>query len=148
MCAMPAAISVAPSGEAARQPTPANPRKGVLLAEDDDFVAGLLERILTRAGWNVVRAEDGAQAMEVFAANVATIAFAVLDCQLPDLEGATLCSELRRRMPRLPVILVSGRNEVSLAEKLSAEGATVFMPKPFMPVDVERHVRTVLSVVT
>lgn len=112
----------------------------VLLVEDDDIVARLIVHILARVRRRVVRARDGAECLRLFAAHAPEIGLAILDCRLPDTEGARLCEELRRRAPGLPVLLTSGRDHAREAEAAEMGGATAFLAKPFRPVDVEGKV--------
>lgn len=126
-------------------PAVAAPRRDVvLLVEDDDAIAGLLECVLTRLHWRVLRAESGAECQQRLAAHRAEIGLAFLDCSLPDTHGGMLCSRLRAAVPGLPVLLTSGRAQPGVLELVAADGPAAFLPKPFMPADVVRHIQALV----
>jgi DNA-binding response OmpR family regulator len=120
-------------------------RDAVLLAEDDDLVAPLIAHVLERCHWRVLRATDGADAERIVAAHGAEIALALVDGRLPDMDGAVLCDRLRIALPGLPVLIVSGRECSSLAQALAAGGPAAYLAKPFMPLDVMRHVQNLMA---
>jgi two-component system, cell cycle sensor histidine kinase and response regulator CckA len=118
----------------------------VLLIEDDDFVATVVERILLRFVPRVLRASNGAEAARFFAENEGKISLVMLDCCLPDVSGVSLCRVFRRLAPTLPVILMSGW-ENQEARELAEHGPTVFLPKPFLPAQIEEHVTALLGAI-
>ncbi len=117
----------------------------ILLVEDEDSLAELLTCLLRRINVRVLRAADGAEARKLFDDNRTGITLAFVDCHLPDVEGGELCQELRQAKPCLPLLLTSGRDQRALATKLAAGGPCDFLPKPYMPADVMRRVRSMLG---
>lgn len=126
-------------------PLPPPGRDIVLVVEDDDTVARLMTHILTRVPRRVLRARDGAECARLFREHAAAIALVIMDCRLPDTDGASLCNELRRMSPGLPVLLTSGRDQ-SRAPALN-HGATAFLAKPFLPAQVEHKVSALLAAI-
>lgn len=118
----------------------------VLIVEDNDTVAGLLTHILARVRRRVVRARSGAECLALFAEHRRELGLVILDCKLPDMEGVSLCRELRKENAALPVLLTSGR-DYSRDGVLDTAGATAFLPKPFRPADVELKVTTLLGAI-
>jgi DNA-binding response OmpR family regulator len=116
----------------------------VLLIEDDDLVADIVERLLSRSGKRVLRARDGAEGAQLFAEYRPEIALVMLDCGLPDIDGAALCRVLRQHAPTMPVILTSGWDNQN-ARALVDQGPTVFLPKPFFPSQVEELIAALLG---
>ena len=82
--------------------------KTVLLAEDDDSMRRLLEVILKKAGFEIISAEDGLQAMKLAFEN--QIDAVVADAIMPGLTGYDLCRMLKKREDKknIPVIILSG----------------------------------------
>ena len=82
--------------------------KKILLAEDDDSMRRLLEVILKKAGFEVISAEDGLQAMKLAFEN--SIDAVVADAIMPGLTGYDLCRMLKKREDKknVPVIILSG----------------------------------------
>ena len=124
-----------------------NPADLVLLIDDDEFIADIVERILSRSGKRVLRARNGSEGAQFFAAYQAEISLVMLDCGLPDINGVTLCRLFRQKAPLLPVILTSGF-EVEAAQRLAEDGPTAFLPKPFFASQVEDLVASLLGATT
>jgi len=116
----------------------------VLVIEDDVCVADVVAHLLTRNGNRVLRARDGAEGAQCFAANERDVALVIVDCGLPDIDGVALARVLRRIAPNLPIILTSGW-ETAAARTMAGEGPTHFMQKPFLPADVTQAVNTLLA---
>ena len=125
------------------EPKP-SPRDTILLVEDDDALAHLFILLLQRGGFAVRHARSGAECRRLFSAHQASIAVLIMDCGLPDAHGGSLSHELRTVVPGLPILLTSGRRQGALLALLAADGPTGFLPKPFMPSDVNRQVRALL----
>ena len=117
----------------------------VLLVEDEDPLAELLTTLLGRLKVRVIRAADGAQAMQLFQQHRAEITLAFVDCHLPDRGGAEVCNDLRAASPGLPLLLTSGRDQRALEAHFAASGPCQFLPKPYMPADVIRRVSSLLA---
>lgn len=102
-------------------------KKVILLAEDDDSMRRLLEVILSKAGYEVVAAEDGLEAMKLAFEN--DIAAVVADAIMPGLTGYDLCRMLKNKADKkdVPVIILSG---LSTGETETAKcTADVFLTK-------------------
>jgi len=115
------------------QPAPCATRATVLLAEDDRSIRRYLEVILQRAGFSVIAAADGLEAMK--AALSSPVDAVVTDAIMPHLNGYELCRFLRRhpKLARLPVLLLSGV-ERPAADTLDADGrADAYLSKPVRP---------------
>lgn len=116
-----------------------------MLVEDEDSLAELLFHVLGRMKLQVLRASDGAQALQLFVDHRETIALAFVDCHLPDVCGGDLCATLRALAPGLPLLITSGRDQRALESSLASGGPTGFLPKPYMPADVIRRVNGLLA---
>ncbi|MDB5375405.1 MAG: two-component response regulator [Belnapia sp.] len=83
------------------------PRLRVLMAEDENLAAEVLEECLLDAGFDVLPACDGKAAMELFCAGAG---FDVLltDLRMPRLDGRELIARLRAQRPDLPVVVMTG----------------------------------------
>jgi len=107
-------------------------RGTILLVEDDRSIRRYLEVILQRAGYCVVVAADGLEAMK--AALTSTIDAVVTDAIMPHLSGYELCRFLRHhpKLSSLPVILLSGFERADAAEDLN-DRPDVYLAKPVRP---------------
>jgi two-component system response regulator RegX3 len=100
----------------------------VLIVEDEDAIAEPLAEGLVREGYAVERAATGAQALA--AGGNAEVDVVLLDLRLPDMDGYTVCRELRARSD-VPIIIVSARGE-EVDRIVGLElGADDFLVKPF-----------------
>lgn len=107
------------------------PQETILVAEDEPAVRELTVRILKGAGYTVLTAESGAQAVDLVEANPGEIHLLLTDVVMPGLNGRELAASLRVKCPELKVVFMSGYSEDALSsyEKLT-EGID-FVSKPF-----------------
>jgi CheY-like chemotaxis protein len=109
----------------------ATPGEGrcVLLAEDDAALRRYLEVVLQRAGYEVVPAGDGLEAMK-FLLN-GTVDVVITDAVMPNLSGYELCRFVRgsQQLSHLPIILLSGLDP----KNGESEQANAFLSKPITP---------------
>jgi CheY-like chemotaxis protein len=119
------------SNATARPPSPA--RAAVLLAEDDRSLRRYLEVVLRRAGYDVVAAADGLEAMK--AALSGTFDAVVTDAVMPHLSGQELCRFLRShpKLGRLPLVLLSGADDKAASLQETSTRADAFLSKPVRP---------------
>ena len=103
----------------------------VVVVDDEPSVRRLAATILTRAGYRVVSADDGVEALQVIDTHSAEVSVVLLDMLMPRLNGEETLRELRRRYPDLPVLLNSGYSEEVAAEQLLREPLVGFVQKPY-----------------
>ncbi len=104
----------------------------ILLIEDDEDARRLIAQILIRAGYAVVEASGGFQAMELY--KQSTVDLVITDLIMPEKEGIELIMELRRFDPEVKVIAISGGGYVDGSTYLKiakAVGANGILAKPF-----------------
>ncbi len=110
----------------------------VLVVEDDRAVRLVVDRALRRAGFGVVAAADGGDALA--ALEDAAIDVLVSDVVMPGIDGVELLDRVRARRPHLPVVLMSGYAEPPQRRALDGAGA-IFLAKPFTADDLIGAVR-------
>ena len=111
---------------------PRSMRGTILLVEDDRSIRRYLEVILSRAGYKVLTAADGLEAMKTALAS--RIDAVVTDAVMPHLNGYELCRFLRRhpKLSCLPVILLSGLDRADAAPDADSR-ADIYLAKPVRP---------------
>ena len=116
------------------------PRATVLLAEDDRSLRRYLEVLLRRAGYEVLAAADGLEAMKTLLS--AEVDAVVTDALMPHLSGPELCRFLRGhpKLSSLPVVLLSG---VDAAGQETA--ADVYLSKPVRADELTRSLARLLA---
>jgi CheY-like chemotaxis protein len=131
----------------AREPTTrdADATALVLLVDDEPSLRSVVRRVLERAGYRVLTAQDGQDALEQYAAFADEIALVVTDIAMPRMGGADLAERLHAQRPSLPVLFMSGRVD---DERLrSGEGyvAAGLLQKPFTPADLIQRVEALVG---
>jgi DNA-binding response OmpR family regulator len=120
-------------------------RPVVLVADDDDDIRDLVAFRLDRAGYEVLRASDGQEALDLAREHRPDLA--VLDVMMPKLTGYDVTRELRAdaNTARIPVILLTARvQEADVARGFDA-GADDYVKKPFSPQELKARVQAVLG---
>lgn len=102
---------------------------GILLVEDDEAISAPLARGLTREGYDVTVARDGALGLQ--AGMSPDVSLVILDVGLPHLGGLEVCRRLRAGRPRLQILILTALvEEVNAVDGLDA-GADDYIAKPF-----------------
>jgi signal transduction histidine kinase len=109
------------------------PSGTVLLAEDEPTVRLLMKRVLQRAGFLVLVASTGEEALELSREFAGYIDLLVTDVIMPGMGGGELSRRLRRERPGLRVLHVSGYTAGALRQNEALEDGAAFLQKPFSP---------------
>ena len=124
-------------GQARRaRPTPTasptiNSEHTILLVEDERGVRELAARVLLRAGYRVLVAADGVEALAIWEDNPAQIDVVVTDIMMPRLGGSELVTRLRGERADVPVLFMSGFVRNAALGDAPADRRTRFLQKPF-----------------
>jgi len=122
-------------GESVERRSMADPERelgAVLIADDEETVRRLCRIVLESAGFEVIEAADGREAIECFEREKHRIRLAILDIMMPEKDGAQVLREMREQAARFPVLLTSGYAEKEIDRALHDKGPTRFLPKPFV----------------
>lgn len=117
----------------------------VLLAEDEDSVRAAVRDGLTRLGYRVIDAADGATALERAAAQTGKIDLLVTDVVMPGLSARELAERLLVSHPGLKIIYMSGYSDAAIGDPDASSRGAVFLRKPFSAEALARRVREVLG---
>jgi len=117
----------------------------ILVAEDDESLTSFLQPMLKRAGFQVVIARDGEQALALAAAEEPDLV--VLDVRMPRLDGWEVCRELRKRERYIPVIMLTALGETAEKVKGLSIGADHYFTKPFDPHELIAQIEATLRTV-
>ena len=107
----------------------------ILIAEDDPVQRKMLTMLLTRRlGYTVIATDTGAEAVaRVQSSNVGEISAVLLDIDMPVMDGFEALKTIRKHRPDLPVLMLTGSDDTSVAVKAIKEGASDFIVKPADP---------------
>jgi two-component system cell cycle sensor histidine kinase/response regulator CckA len=103
----------------------------ILLVEDEEVLRGLNARGLTSRGYTVLQAANGAEAIEAFDRHPGQIDLVVSDVVMPEMDGPTLLTKLRRRNANVKIVFVSGYAEEAFEKHLPEGEKYSFLAKPF-----------------
>ena len=103
----------------------------ILIAEDDSRMRKLIKDFLVRAGYYVVEAGDGAEALSIFKES-SDISLVILDVMMPNLNGIDVCQEIRT-ISSVPIIMLTAKDSESDELDSFDSGADEFISKPFSP---------------
>jgi len=113
----------------------------ILLADDEETIRSLGRRMLQRAGFEVVVAADGREAIDKFTREKDSIDLVILDLTMPHADGEACYREMRRQQPGVMVILSSGYNEQDIVNRFAGKGLAGFVQKPYTTDDLLAKVR-------
>ncbi len=115
--------------------------KRILIVDDEPRYLRLLEANLRTEGYEVVTAQDGIQALEVFSAQ--PVDLALLDVMMPRLDGFATCQRIRE-FSNVPIIILTAKGEEQDRVRGLDLGADDYMVKPFSATELLARVRAVL----
>ncbi len=117
----------------------------ILLADDEDSIRSMGRRLLERAGFEVVVAADGREAIDLFVSRRAEVRLVVLDMTMPHLDGEACYRELRRVDPTIKVIMTSGYSEQEVTNRFVGKGLAGFVQKPYKASELLSAIRNALA---
>ena len=132
------------SGEGGAAQTPTG-TETVLLVEDEPAVRSLCSLVLRSAGYTVLEAENGQQALDIAQAEKGNIHLLLTDVVMPGMSGRTLSEELLSRRPGVRVLFISGYTDDSIVHHGVLNPGSTLLQKPFTPHALLCQVREVLQ---
>ena len=112
----------------------------ILLAEDESSLRQMLGHVLQAAGYHLMIAEDGRQAVQLAREHAGRIDLLLSDIEMPGLTGPDLAQELLRTRPTLKVMLMSG----CMSALGVSEREWRFLQKPFAPAKLLKEIQIAL----
>jgi signal transduction histidine kinase/ActR/RegA family two-component response regulator len=117
----------------------------ILLVEDEDVVRGLARKILEHAGYQVVEASRGEEALRLYRQSVDPIDLLLTDVVMPETSGKEVADRLHEMQPDLRVLFMSGYTDEAIVHHGVLDSHLEFIQKPFTPAALARKVREVLD---
>lgn len=116
--------------------------KTALVVDDTPANRDFLERLLTQAGFDVLGAANGASAL-AHVERLHELPLAVVDMQLPDINGLHLTYKLRRMFPQTYIVVATMHDEPSLMDSVFQKGGNVYIVKPHGFMDLYRRLTAI-----
>jgi two-component system, cell cycle sensor histidine kinase and response regulator CckA len=118
-------------------------RTVIVVVDDEVVVRNLVATLLVRAGYAVLSAADGAEALELIRKYPDRISMVVTDLTMPGMSGMELCRHLGREQPHIRTLIMSGH----APDEIRSTGASLpFVRKPFALDQFKEKVQQVLAV--
>lgn len=114
----------------------------LLVIEDDEVIADSLGQALTKDGYSVDVARDGETGLKY--ANAHQYGLILLDLMLPGRDGFSVCEALRMKKNRVPILMLTARDQLDDKVRGLDSGADDYLPKPFAYPELAARIRALL----
>ena len=136
-------------GQASRLPTPdLNGAGTVLVVDDDEMVRNVTGRMLALAGYEVLMAEGGQEAIELFSTKQSVIDLVILDVVMPKMHGSEVSIKLREIDPSVRVLFVTGYDRELISSDFIKQTDTHCLQKPFKQQELIQMVNALIDTPT
>jgi DNA-binding NtrC family response regulator len=115
----------------------------ILIVDDEENLLLLLERILSKQGYQVVTAQNGRDALAL--AEKRVFRLAILDIKMFPLDGMGLLNEIKSRSPSTEVIMITAYPTVDTRTECLKKGASTYLTKPVDIQELKSTVKSLLS---
>ncbi len=121
-------------------------RRRILVADDDELTLRMVSAIVETEGYQAVSVSDGRQALRLLQQD-ATFSAAIFDMMMPHLQGLDLILYMKadKRLQLMPVGMITAEQDPKVWVESVSAGASVFLPKPFTPPQVQMMLRMLTS---
>jgi two-component system, cell cycle sensor histidine kinase and response regulator CckA len=134
-----------------KEPEPRRVARGtgqkILVVDDEEIVRTIAVTALKNAGFSVLVATNGAEALAILTAN-SEVALVILDLTMPVMTGERAIPLIKLSRPNIPIILSSGYSEAELSRRFSSAGISAFLQKPYTASAILAKVTQILEVLT
>lgn len=137
---------IAPPQKVEAETTAPRGSETILLVEDEDVVRGLARQILEQAGYRVLDASGGEEAIRLCKERMEPIDLLLTDVVMPETSGKEIAQRLTQLRPATRVLFMSGYTDEAIVHHGVLDSDVEFIQKPFTPVALARKVREVLDI--
>jgi len=119
--------------------------KLILVADDEFFVRETIKNALEERGYDVITAEDGTEALAVYAARINEIDLVVTNLEMPFMDGPSLCRALKKLKPSVKILVSSGYKQPEKIKAVRDAGVEHFLQKPYTAKHLSEYVHQILN---
>jgi two-component system chemotaxis response regulator CheY len=104
----------------------------ILVVDDEAHIRTTVKMVLTKAGYEVVEAEDGEKGIQMIKCddNPLMVDMILCDMQMPNIDGAAAIAHFLSEFPSVPVVVMTGHPDIHTATKLMKQGVMDYLVKP------------------
>lgn len=104
----------------------------ILVVDDEAHIRTTIKMVLTKAGYDVVEAEDGEKGIHAITSddNPLMVDMILCDMRMPKIDGVGAIAHFRAQFPSVPVVVMTGHPDVQAAAKLMKQGVADYLVKP------------------
>jgi PAS domain S-box-containing protein len=117
----------------------------ILVVDDEDFVRELAVEVLGGAGYKVLVAANGEEALQIYQEHSSSIDLVLLDMIMPKMNGRETFAKLREVNPRVKVVLSTGYTQNGTVREILDHGALGFLQKPYRSHELLKKIRAALD---
>lgn len=117
----------------------------VLVADDEMFVRETIKKTLQDRGYIVITAQDGTEALALYASRHHEIALVVTNVEMPYMDGPALCRALKRLNSEVKILVSSGHKQVDRVQAIQSCGVKEFLAKPYTADSLADRVHSILN---
>jgi len=129
--------------EASSSNQKAQAQRTILVVEDERIMLRLLERFLSRQGYQVLLAADGEQAIDGYCRHKTEIDVVLLDVGLPKVSGVDVFRKMKKENPDVRVVVASGYLDARMKTEMYRAGVKAFLDKPYLLPEMLETLRSV-----
>ena len=119
-------------------------KERILVVEDEELLSVLIDTVLTDQGYTVLKAKDGAEAVDLYRTYDGDIDLVLTDLSLPEIDGWQVCRQIRSLNPRVKLMVTTGAMDTRIEKELRKQGIHGFIQKPCSAEDMVDKIRSVL----
>lgn len=116
----------------------------VLVADDEFFVRETIKKTLEERGYDVIAAQDGTEALAIYASRIKEIDMVVTNVEMPFMDGPSLCRALKKLNPEVKVLVSSGHKQPEKIQEIKSCGVQHFLAKPYTADNLADRVSAIL----
>ena len=117
----------------------------ILLVDDDETTLEIVTDMLSRFGYNIIRANNGESALDFIKQEETSIHLVILDMNMPGMNGRDCLKEIKKISSQMKVIISTGDPGTISGEKSDQDNASGYITKPFRLQDILTQIRNVLG---
>ena len=117
----------------------------ILVVEDDPRILTLMCNTLQQAGFTILAARSGEEALTVFHQMQQPLELLVTDVVMPGMRGSVVAQQMRSKFPNLKILFVSGYSDVELGSWYQSDDSVAFLAKPFTPAQLVHLVADLIA---